>query len=479
MIGKWQKRLSRKGRERLLFKVSDFASEYGFKIFGLKELSFEKIVTDSREAGPKKAFAALKGRKNDGHDFIEEAYASGSRVFFVDSKRIEEIRKKYINWNTNASFLYIEGMDSQESLLSAAKNKAKGIQGEIIGITGSSGKTTVKEMLYCLLGLKFEVFKVRKSFNTPLGLSVEILNARPNADFYLFEYGIRKENDMDELLEIVKPTKAIITNIGFAHVGILGSREAIFKEKIKLAKAESVREVYLNSEDDFFEKSIRELKGYSCRIYTCGRNDSDDLRYQVLSVDEAGYPEVRFFFRKMTFDFKLPVPGLHNVSNLAIASLLALKNGLGKEEFLEAVAEVRLPKMRLEVLRKEGVIFINDAYNSNPASLRSALEFLFTLSKEADKKKIAVLGDMLELGDYSEEMHEEAGRQAKVLGVDAVIYIGDFFESFKKGFGEERIFRASNCKEAADILKGMLTEKTVVLIKASRALGLERVLEYV
>lgn len=461
------------------FKPDEFKKDFGYELIGIPDVTFEEIVTDSREAGPRKAFAAIKGKKFDGHDFIEQAYRAGSRVFFIDSSRKNEIKKKYLNWLTNSCFLYLPEAKTEEGLLASAKKKAGSISGEIVGITGSAGKTTVKEMLAKILSPKFEVFKAKKSFNTSLGISVEILNARPNADFYIFEYGISRPGDMDELLEIIKPTKVIITNIGYGHIGLLGSRQAIFEEKIKLAEAETVREVYLNADDDFYEQSLSRLKKFSCRIYSAGKNEKADLRFEILNIDEAGYPQVRFFFKKEVFDFKLSVPGTHNVSNLALASLLALKIGLEKGEFLKAVAEIRLPKMRLEFLQKGRYLIINDAYNSNPASLKSAFELLFTIKREAHVTKVAIIGDMLELGDYSEELHEEAGRVARLLHLDYVIYLGAYAEAFKKGFGSSNFFVAKDQKEAARILQQIPAEEMVVLIKGSRAMQLERVLEYV
>lgn len=468
-----------KGLNDLLQKVRDFIESFEYRAIGLQELGFEEIVTDSREAGPKKAFAAIKGSRFDGHDFIEEAHKKGSRVFFIDYQNAPEVEKKYLNWLTNSCFLFMEGKKTEEALVEAAKTKARSLSGEIVGITGSSGKTTVKEMLEQLLSPKFEVFKARKSFNTPLGLSVEILNARLNADFYLFEFGARKSGDIDELLSILKPTKAILTNVGYAHLGIFGSRDEIYAEKIKLAKSESVREVYLNGDDDYFARAKNDLKQYCCRVFSAGKSPENDLVYEILSVDEVGYPDVKFYFRKEEFRFKLSVPGIHNVSNLALAGLLALKNGVERDDFLKAAAEIRLPKMRLELVQRGNFLFINDAYNSNPASLKSALEFLFTFRRDVEIPKVAIIGDMLELGEYADVMHEEAGKSARALGVDVVIYNGTYFESFKKGFGEENLYKAESAEEAAEILKELGLKEAVVLLKASRALQLERVLEHV
>lgn len=463
----------------MLQRVADYVKEFGYAAIGTLDLSFEQIVMHSSEAGPRKAFAAIEGARNDGHDFIEEAYRAGTRVFFISSDRREEVETKYINWLTSACFLYMPGEKTDRALIESARMKARRLGGEIIGITGSSGKTTVKKMISQLLSPKFEVFKAKKSFNTPLGISVEILNAKPNADFYIFEYGARKKGDIEELVGIANPTISVITNIGYAHIGIFGSRDMIFEEKIKLAKAESVREVYLNSDDDYFEKAVKELKSYCCRIYSAGRSQSSDLVYEIKSVDELGYPLVGFRFRKRYFEFKLSIPGLHNVANFAIASLVALKNGLESDDFLKAAAEVRLPKMRLEILKRGNFIFINDAYNSNPASLKSALEFLFTFKRSSEVQKIAVLGDMLELGELSSIMHEEAGKTAKTLGIDNVIYYGEYFDDFKRGFGNENLYRAQDVEDAASILKKIGSKGAVVLLKASRALGLERVLEHV
>jgi len=463
----------------LLFRVQDFAEEFGFNIVGLEELNFEEIVTDSREIKPRKAFAALEGSRVDGHDFIEDAYNRGARVFFVSANKIQQIKLNFVNWFTNAAFLYADNLSTRDALIAAARKRAASLNGEIIGITGSAGKTTVKEMVSTLLQPKYEVFKIKKSFNTPIGLAVEILNASPNADYYVFEYGARKQNDIEELLNIVKPTKAIITNIGFAHLGVFKSRDLIFEEKIKLAKADTVREVYLNSDDEYYEKARDELKGYSCRIYAAGRSEKSDLKYEIKAVDQWGYPVISITYRQKKYDLKLSVPGIHNVANFALAALVALKAGVEDEEFLKVAHELRLPKMRLEIINRKNITYINDSYNSNPASLKAALEFLFTFSSEADAAKIAVLGDMLELGDQAAFFHEEAGQLTKKLGIDAVIYLGEYADDFARGFGKENFYPVTRHEEAAKKLLEIASGRAVVLIKGSRALEMERVLDYV
>lgn len=461
-------------------KPIDYKEKYGFEIIGSADISFEEIVIDSREAGFKKAFTAIKGSKVDGHEFIDEAYAKGSRVFFIDSKRVEVLREKYKDKLMGMSFLFVPGKDSVSALEEAASKKSNELSGEIIGITGSSGKTTVKEMIYSLLSTKYETFKTRKSYNTPIGLSVEILNAKTNSDYYIFEFGVNKEGDMDELLRIVSPTKAVITNIGFAHIGIFGSREAILREKIKLAQAETVSEVYFNSNTDYFDDLVSAMSDYNARIYTSGRRPSDDLTYEILSVDQLGYATVRFRYRSKEFKFKMSVPGVHNVENLALAFLVALKSSVEADELIKASAEIRLPKMRLEIVTKGKFTFINDAYNSNPTSLKAALEYLFIFARDSEKKKVAILGDMLELGEMSEYFHEQAGEQARMMGVDLVIYLGEFGESFLKGYlDKKRFYKAETHEEAVRILRDKVKDEAVVLLKASRALNLERVLEYV
>jgi UDP-N-acetylmuramoyl-tripeptide--D-alanyl-D-alanine ligase len=461
-------------------KPAEYKEKYGFEVIGNPEISFEEIVLDSREAGFKKAFIAIKGSRADGHNFIDEAYGKGARVFFIDSARADEFKERYKNKLIGVSFLFIPGKDSVASIEQAAAKKADELSGEIIGITGSSGKTTVKDMIHSLLSTKYETFKTRKSYNTPVGLSVEILNAKPDTDFYIFEFGVNKKGDMDDLLKIVSPTKAVITNIGYAHIGSFGTREEILREKIKLAHAETVGEVYINSNTDYFDEIVSLMSDYNARIYSSGKRPDDDLIYEILGVDQLGYATVRFTYRLKKFEFKMSVPGVHNVENLALAFLIAVKSSVEPDELIKASAELRLPKMRLEIISKGGFTFINDAYNSNPSSLKAALEYLFIFARDSDKKKVAVLGDMLELGEMSEYFHEQAGEQARKMGVDLVIYIGEFGGSFLKGYADEgRFYIAETHEEAARILKDKVEGEAVVLLKASRALALERVLEYV
>lgn len=462
-----------------MFKAEELINDYGFSYIGIEDIGYEEMVTDSRQAGLRKAFVCIKGSKVDGHDFIEDAYSQGTRVFIVDSDRIPAIRRAFKNRLTSSTLLYIPEHTAYEALIMAARRKASNLKGEIIGITGSSGKTTLKEMIAQFLSGKYTVFKARKNFNTPLGISIEIMNASPLADFYIFEYGARKKGDLDELLEIISPHRVFITNIGYAHIGILGSRDEIFNEKIKLAKAPTVTEVYLNSSDDYYLKAVEELKNYTAKIFTSGRRDEDDLRFEIISLDEVGYPQVLFKFKNLKFEFKVPVPGIHNVENLAMSILLALRLQVDVEEILKIAAELKLPEMRLNIISKKGFTFINDAYNSNPASLKAALEFLFVFTRNKEVKKVAVIGDMLELGEFSERMHKEAGELARKLGVDFIIYVGEFYESFREGFGSNNLKRADSPEDAARILETVAPPGSVILLKGSRAIGLERVLENV
>lgn len=461
-------------------KPAEYKSKYGFEVVGNEEIAFEEIVTDSREAGFRKAFVAIEGKRVDGHNFIDEAYRKGSRVFIVSSEKASSLVEKYKDWLSGAAFMYCSEKRSDEAVELAARKKFSEIKGEVVGITGSSGKTTVKEMISSLLSTKYETFKTRKSYNTPLGLSVEILNASPNADYYVFEYGVSKEGDMEELLRIALPTKAVITNIGYAHLGIFGSREKILKEKIKLAQSETVGEIYVNTNTDYLEEIFKLLSDYNARVYTAGKREEDDLFYKIVDVDQVGYANVQFRYRKKEFELKMSVPGIHNVENFALAVLVALKASVEVEDILKAAAELRLPKMRLEILRRGKFIFINDAYNSNPASLKAALEFLFVFSRDSERKKVAVLGDMLELGKKAGYYHEQAGEIAKKMGVEKVIYIGEYAEDFLRGYAQpESFIHVMTAEGAARALKKAVSEEAVVLLKASRALALERVLDYV
>lgn len=454
--------------------VKDFAERFGIKYRGKADIPVPQFELDSRDVEPGKGFVAIKGRRVDGHDFVEEAIRKGARAIVVDSGMAERFNRYF----DEAAFLYKEGETSEGCLRHIASVRSRDFRGKIIGITGSSGKTTVKEFIHQLLTKEKKTFKVRKSFNTPVSMSLELINADEQAEFWVVEYGARKQGDIKELMEIASPHWVVFTNIGFAHIGILGSRENIFREKSGLLDSEYLEKVFSVKEDEFSQAIKTKAAERNARTIEVSIESQADVWADGIELDEAARPSFSLHRGDEVRRIKTGFFGIHNVANFLLAAAVALEAGVSLDLVAAAAAGLIPPEKRMFMVEKDGIRYINDAYNSNPASLQAAFQTLKYMRTEG--RKIAVIGDMLELGEYAPEFHRRAGMQAGEAGVDRVIYVGDYHKEFLLGYGMvEKFDRASDYLAAAEILKKLAQPGDLVLLKASRKFELDRVLEHV
>jgi UDP-N-acetylmuramoyl-tripeptide--D-alanyl-D-alanine ligase len=435
------------------------------------------VCPDSRKVQRGDLFVALKGERFDGHDFVAEAAAKGAVAAMVQHPIASAIPQVLV-----ADTLRALG-DLAAAYLRCLREKNPDLC--VVAITGSSGKTTTKAMVAAVVQSVIPSVASPESFNNEIGIPLTVLQAEPSHRALVLEYAMRKKGDIAYLCRIAPPDIAVITNIGTAHIGLLGSREAIAEAKSEILgdwgletgdwQRDHAKVAVLPADDDFFV-FLRERAKED--VITFGFSPNARVRALDCQVDWDG-TTLSATDGKQTVTLKLPVLGEHNARNalaaLAVAKVLGIDWGIATE----ALEKFQPPKMRLQRqwLDPPGCWVINDAYNANPDSVKAALK---TLKALPAKRKVAVLGEMLELGAFHEQGHREVGEVAAET-VDLLIVVGEGAMAIAEGalaagMPSERVVRFATLEEAQRAWREWLRAGDVVLLKASRAVGLERLL---
>jgi UDP-N-acetylmuramoyl-tripeptide--D-alanyl-D-alanine ligase len=424
-----------------------------------------KVSTDSRTIKPGELFVALRGENFEGHDFIEASAKAGATGALVD-----------LNWAGNVpnNFALLRASDTLQAYQTLAAGYRRSLALKVLAITGSNGKTSTKDFAASVLARRFRVTKTEGNFNNHVGLPRTILEASSGDEVAVWEIGMNHPGEIAALAKIASPDAAIITNIGVAHIEFMGSREAIAAEKGALAEAiEPQGTVILNADDPFSEGIAARTRAKVVLTGTTGgavraieiRQSSKGSEFTI--VEDAHRCRAQ-----------LPVAGLHMVQNALLAVAAGRAFSLSIEECAAGLSAAPLTKARLQIKEIGGVQFLDDSYNANPDSMKAALRTLVELDTEG--KRIAVLGEMRELGSESERGHREIGETAAMLGVDQLITIGDAAELIAEGArtaGLDKVSSARSTSEAAKLLGEIAEPGDLVLIKGSRAARTEQVIE--
>jgi UDP-N-acetylmuramoyl-tripeptide--D-alanyl-D-alanine ligase len=430
------------------------------------------VCTDSRKVQRGDLFVALKGERFDGHEFVTEAVAKGAVAVMVQRPIASAIPQVLV-----ADTLRALG-DLAAAYLRCLREKNPDLC--VVAITGSSGKTTTKAMVAAVVQSVMPSVASPESFNNEIGVPLTVLQAEPSHRALVLEYAMRKKGDIAYLCHIAPPDIAVITNIGTAHIGLLGSRQAIAEAKAEILlwdEGDGFAPVaVLPTDDDFADFLRRRAKG---EVITFGFSPDAHVRGLRCEMDWDG-TTLTATDGTQTSQVRLPTWGEHNARNalaaLAVAKVLGIDWGIATE----ALEKFQPPKMRLQRqwLDPPGCWVINDAYNANPDSVKAALRALKALPA---RRRIAVLGEMLELGAFHKQGHREVGEVAAET-VDLLIVVGEGAMAIAEGalaagMPSERVVRFATLEEAQRAWQEWLRAGDVVLLKASRAIGLERLLE--
>src|ERR1043166_7521668 len=377
---------------------------------GRGSVMIDKLSTDSRTLRPGEMFIALRGENFDGHNFVESAAKAGAAGAIVESSWKGKVPE---------TFALVRTKDTLQAYQQLAANYRKSLALRVVAITGSNGKTSTKDFTASVLDRRFRVTKTEGNFNNHVGLPRTILEATSQDEVAVWEIGMNHPGEIAALSKIAAPDAAIITNIGVAHIEFMGSREAIADEKSALVEAVDAEGTVILNGDDPFTPHIAARA--HAKVVLAGTTNGT-IRAAEISQNEEGR-EFTFLEGAHRCRAQLPVPGLHMVQNALLAVAAGRVFGVSLEECAAGLAAAPLAQARLQIKKIGGVEFIDDSYNANPDSMKAALRTLAELPAEG--KRIAVFGEMRELGAESERGHRDVGEAAATLKIDQVIAIGN------------------------------------------------------
>jgi UDP-N-acetylmuramoyl-tripeptide--D-alanyl-D-alanine ligase len=429
------------------------------------------ISTDSRTLAPGEVFWALKGDRFNGHDYLRAALDKGACGAVV-------ARGEGSGFGNGTEPFIIEVNDTLEALgdLAAWWREEHGIP--IAAITGSSGKTSTKEMTACVLELAASTLKTRGNFNNLIGLPLTLLQLTREHKHAVLEMGMNTPGEITRLTQIAGPQVGLITNVAKAHLEGLGSIQAVARAKLELAQEMSpAGSLVLFGDDPLL---LSEASGLSRPFLTFGLGENND--YQAVNIENRGIDGIHFELKNegSRRKIRLKTPGIQNVLNAAAASSVARLMGCSWETIEEGLYRFEGVSGRFTVVElSDGTILVDDTYNANPFSLRAALDSLNTLVS-SEKRIIVGLGDMLELGRETIPAHRDAGRMTAEIGASHLLILGEYAAAVsegakERGMSDERILVVENHEEMALRIKEILNPGDLVFLKGSRRMGLERV----
>ena len=462
-----------------LLSLDDLLSATGGCLLSAgRDCAFNSVATDSRKVTAGSLFVPLIGEKQDGHAYIPQALEKGASVVFVANQCYDKTPDFFTPFfKDKPSVVFIGVENTLHALQDAAARYVDKFPNLIkIGITGSSGKTTTKEIALALLSRKYKVIANEGNLNSETGLPLSVFNIRDGHEVGLFEMGMNRKDEMKEISAVLKPRYAVITNIGTAHIGILGSREAIAEEKSRVFDHFSTSSVaFVPKNDDF--ASLLSVKAGEVRARTCfyGEDSVEGVQF----VRNRGLAGTDF-----TIDGKsvtLSLPGSYNYRNALAAICLARELGLSADNIIEGFSSLKPLFGRCELINddRRGIRILQDCYNANPDSMEKAIDLV---ASDDSGAHFLVLGDMLELGEASLESHRAVISQAAASGA-SVILVGQEMAAALESLGRQDGVQNILCfpdksddsiYKAADFLKARMSRGDAVLIKGSRGMALER-----
>ena len=435
----------------------------GYIITGDPETNFPGVSTDSRSIREGELFIALRGEHFDGHSFIPEVLARGAAgiVVMEDTPRQPTV------------------IISVEDTLQALGDIALGVRNRfdtaIVGVTGSTGKTTVKEFCASILSLQGNCLKTEKNYNNLIGVPLSLLKLGPQYEFAVIEMGTNRFGEIDRLSFITRPQVSIITNINPVHLNGLRSISGIIKEKQAIFKnTAKCGIVAINRSLEHMDQI--EIPRH-LHVITYSHKDRSDIT--LIHIEHQGLDgsDIEIDLAGRLIRTHVPLPGMHNVINALGAAACAVGLNIDPEIIAEGVRIAKFPGMRSEIIVSDHMTIINDCYNANPASMKAALSML---TSSPHSIKVAVLGDMLELGKDARFWHEELGRWIAQSNIDRLIVIGEMArtvcdQAVSQGMDSSSIHPVENMDDIMSLLSDLFDKDAMVLVKASRALKLDQV----
>ncbi len=446
-------------------KLREIAGIVSGRISGGREaegLEISGVSTDSRTISPGELFVALKGERFDGHDFVRHAASKGAAAALVS---------QYVDRPDGFPIISVD--DTLRALGELAAGWRRRFDPTVVAVTGSNGKTTVKEMISSILSLSHPILKSEGNLNNLIGVPMTLFQLTKEHVYLVLELGTSRFGEIRRLSEISAPQVGVITNIGPSHLEFFGDLNGVAREKGDLLQF--VRTAVLNADDPFTPKLRGRVRG---DMFTFGLSEKADVRAEEVEFTGEGMRFSISIRGERIGKVKLSALGTHNVLNALASACAAWSVGIKPQEIIEGLSGFTPPHMRSELIELEGgITLINDAYNSNPRSLEAAVEILIKIGD--GRRKVIVLGDMLELGEQEDELHRQAGEMILKADPDIVITVGErskLIAELSLKFGKPTL-HFNTSEEASSRICDLIEPGDVVLLKASRAMRFEKILE--
>ncbi|MFJ7728729.1 UDP-N-acetylmuramoyl-tripeptide--D-alanyl-D-alanine ligase [Neobacillus sp. NPDC097160] len=450
--------------KRTLKQIAEMVSAAN-TITPFEDLIVEGVTIDSRKINAGNLFIPFKGEQVDGHKYVEESIRKGA---------VAALWQKDVP-NPPADLPIVIVDDCLVALQELARKYRKELPVRVVGITGSNGKTTTKDMTAGLLSIQYKVQKTEGNYNNHIGLPLTVLGLNEDTEIAVLEMGMSGRGEIEFLTKLACPDAVVITNIGESHLLDLGSREGIAEAKLEILKG--LREegvAVLHGDEPLLMERIHQYKG-NINIQTFGRKETNDLfPTEIIQLDQGN----TFITNRSDESFDLPVLGTHNILNALASMLIADYFSIPFEKMNEGLADIKLTNMRMELVEgQQGEKIINDAYNASPTSMMAAIELVSNL--KGYNRKILVLGDMLELGPEEEQYHLQIGEGLSADKIDFLFTYGalggDIAKGARKVLGQQKVFAFTDKAELIQKLKAFVDPETLVLVKASRGMRLEEI----
>lgn len=472
--------------------VREVAQAIGARVIECPEASalVRDVAIDSRQVGESNLFVALVGERVDGNDYVEKALAAGAAAC-VMTREPSAPELACARERKAALLVCASGEQALSDLASWWRDKLSCV---VVGVTGSSGKTTTKEMCAAVLACKFKTYATRGNLNSTIGGPLTVLRCPLDAQAMVVEMGMSGMHEIEAIAAVARPHIGIVTNVGTAHIGILGSRENIARAKSELVAALAQQAgaveglepcALLWGQDDYtgwIRANVADPAGVRCLTFGCDAGDA--ARCLDAQLDEMGCAYgVATLPSGAQMSFHLGLPGIHNVADALAAAAMGDMLGVAADDMAAALGSLRLEGNRQEVVRCEGarITLVNDCYNANADSMRRAVDVLCSL---AATRRIACLGDMGELGSDAKAVHTAVGGYVAGKGVEVLVCVGELSRDMAQaaqlmGMSENDVIEVADAQAAAEVLKQIAREGDAVLVKASHSTGLEKTVEAV
>ena len=433
-------------------------------ILGDSNTFIEKIIIDSRLSRSNTLFIPIIGEKYDGHIFMEEAYAKGCRNFLCDKNH--SFLKKDIN------LIVVD--DTTEALCNIAKGYKNRFNIPFIAVTGSVGKTSTKDIISSVLSTEYDVLKTQGNLNNNIGLSKTLLNLDNLNDIAVLELGMDKSLEIAYLSNMINPNIAVITNIGMSHImNFKDGQAGIYKAKMEIVDGLKDNGLLIVNGDDKFLGKLESNNSY--RVIKCGFSSNNDIYCKSYNIDKYGTSFICVYKNK-EYEFSLNTIAKHNILNAMFGVVIGLEYDIDYEQIKKGLLSCKFSNNRLDISVTDKYIIINDTYNACYESVISAFDVL----NNFEGRKVAILGDILELGDYSKEIHQKIGKN---IDCDLLITIGNYSKYIGEGavsnsFDLSKWYHFLRKEDFYDKVNELLFKGDIVLAKASRAMKFDEIVEF-